>query len=53
MKEKKIEYKILEGAASDVQKTLNQWKHQYMVTTLHMCQSTDSGLYVLLLREKK
>lgn len=29
-----MEYKILEGAASDVQKILNQWRHQYSINVL-------------------
>ncbi len=47
------EYKIIKGADSDCQKILNQWKHDYKLDIIHMCQYCHGLLAILLIREKK
>ena len=44
-----IEYKILRGLDQDVQKTLNQWKHQYALDTISM-HPVQSGVVLLVSR---
>ncbi len=34
------EFKIVSGAQSDCQKTINQWKHQYDLK-IHTCVAVD------------
>ena len=48
------EYQIIEGAAKDCQKTLNQWKHMYELEILHMCM-TEGGTFItiMLIRTRK
>jgi hypothetical protein len=41
--ENQIEYKILEGYPSDVQKKLNQWKHEYKIEVLGFSAFTIDG----------
>lgn len=55
-----IEYKIIEGAAIECQKWLNQWKHEYEIKVLSMStyasgDATDGHHFVtiLLTRERK
>jgi len=46
------EFKILRGADSDVQKTLNQWKHEFQLK-IHSFQECTEGVVVLLIRIPK
>lgn len=47
------EYKIIEGAAIDCQKWLNQWRHQYDIEVLQMCRDGAGFVTILLTREEK
>ena len=51
-----MEYKILEGTTPDVQKTLNQWRHQYELKIIKviLCQhSVPLQIVIVLTREEK
>ena len=47
------EYKVLINSATDIQKTLNQWRHQFDLEILQMCIDKDEWLVVLLKRRPK
>ena len=36
------EYKIIEGSSKDIQKTLNQWKHQYELEIISVNSYPDT-----------
>jgi len=46
------EFKILRGSDTEVQKTLNQWKHQYKLK-VHSFEACAEGVVVLLIRMPK
>ena len=46
------EFKILRGKDSDVQKTLNQWKHEFTLK-VHSFQVCTEGVCVMLIRIPK
>lgn len=46
------EFKILRGSDTDVQKTLNQWKHEFKLK-IHSFQVCPEGVCVMLIRVKK
>ena len=45
------EFQILEGPASHVQKVLNQWRHEYILSIINMVKIVDT-ITVLLFRVK-
>ncbi len=47
-----FEYKIIRGTAEHCQKVLNQWKHQYHLTILHMSTVNDIVNPVTILLER-
>jgi len=51
------EYKIITGTASDCQKWLNQWKHEYILNIISMNTVHVAGnnplVTILLTRTKK
>lgn len=58
-KEEKMDFKLLmeeKSKAFEIQKKLNQWKHEYHITVLAMCNISSnvgpSGLALLIKREK-
>jgi len=52
--EKLMEWKILEGNPSDVQKTLNQWKHMYQIHIHgYSTYGNSNNVSVLVTRERK
>lgn len=46
------EYKIITGKPTDVQKILNQWRHQYEIVIIEMT-SFEREISILLIREEK
>jgi len=55
-----MEYKIIDGQPSDVQKLLNQWKHQYNLTIIAQsvfetkkAEYPDTWVVITLIREEK
>ena len=46
------EFKLLTGNYSSVQKTLNQWRHEYILH-IHQMFVVVEHVYVLLERERK
>jgi len=48
-----MEWKILTETNSDVQKTLNQWKHQYNIHIHGVTTDANGKLVILLTRERK
>lgn len=44
-----FEYKIIRGTAEHCQKVLNQWRHQYHLTILHMSKVNDIVNVTILL----
>ena len=46
------EFKILRGKDLEVQKTLNQWKHEFKLK-INSFQAVKDGIVVLLIRSKK
>jgi len=50
------EYKIITGTASECQKVLNQWKHEFELNIIQMCVEHNAigfGVFILLTRTKK
>ena len=47
------EFKVLRGADSDVQKTLNQWKHEYTLRIHSFENAGEDKVVVLLVRIRK
>ena len=45
------EFKIVEGDASDVQKTLNQWRHTYFLKVLQINIDRDT-MYACVARQE-
>jgi hypothetical protein len=55
-KEEKMEYKLLieeRSKAFEIQKKLNQWKHEYLVSVVAMSPVGEDSLAILIQREKK
>lgn len=55
-KEEKMEFKLLieeRSKAYEIQKKLNQWKHEYVVVVLAMSPVGSDSLAVLVERHKK
>lgn len=49
-----MEWKILQGTAEEVQKTLNQWRHIYFITIYgYTTIGNINAVSVLLTRERK
>ena len=48
----KAEYKVISGNASECQKWLNQWKHEFKLNILAM-SATDNTTTILLTRERE
>ena len=46
------EWKVLSGNDSDVQRTLNQWRHLYHIHIHGVSCSQDGYIIILLTREK-
>jgi hypothetical protein len=46
------ECKILDDKPAVIQKTINQWRHQYELCILNMCASAN-GIIVILTRTEK
>ena len=49
---KNYEFKVLRGKDAEVQKTLNQWKHEFILK-INSFQAINGGIVVLLIRSKK
>lgn len=47
-----LEYKILRGIDSDVQKILNQWKHEFVLVIIS-CNPWKEKTHMLVSRKKK
>ena len=45
-----IEYKTIHDSTSNIQKKLNQWRHQYTLEVLHFVADSDGKFAVLLVR---
>ena len=55
-KEEEMDYKLLVESTAEsfeIQKKLNQWKHNYNLKILTMCSVGQKSLAVLIQREKK
>ena len=46
------EYKILRGQPEELQKILNQWRHQYFLTIEGIVSQNDT-IVIILIRESK
>lgn len=47
------EYQILRSADIDIQKWMNQWKHQYHLEIMHVQPLRDNQTYMVLKRTPK
>jgi len=45
------EFRVLNGVESEIQKILNQWRHEYELIIIHI-QFWENGLAVLLVRRR-
>lgn len=51
--EYELEYRLLSDKPAIVQKTLNQWKHMYMIDIEATCYVGDSGFVSMLITRTK
>lgn len=50
---KESEFRILEGTNAEVQKTVNQWKHQYTMKFISVTQTSMGYVTICLWRTTK